>query len=214
MISEKEFRRRKKISDTLKENSYWKGKKLTKKHIQKITENHWDKKDTEDVKKIKEKISEKTKIGMDKPEVKEKLRNQFLGTTLTTEHIQKIKDALNFPEIKKKHIGSYTIEIRKKISDRVKNAFINNPNLREISRRTLTKLMKNKKFRQKSIYSIRNTSPTKPEIVVDNILKKHNLGFEFVGNGKFWINYKNNNFNPDFINKKNKTIISFWLVLA
>ena len=185
--------------------SYWTGRKHSSITKQKIKDSKikYNKEHPE----IYNIISIATKKGMDKPGVKEELRKQFLGVKHTKEHNQKIKDALNLPEVKIKHKNSYTEEVREKISIGVKKSFINNPYLREISRQTLTKLMKSKAFRKKSIYSIRNTSPTKPEIIVDNILKLHSLNFEFVGNSKFWINYKDNNFNPDFINKKDKLII-------
>lgn len=49
--------------------------------------------------------------------------------------------------------------------------------------------------------------PNKPEMVMNNIIKKNNLPFNYVGNGKIWFRNKNNTFNPDFLSKNPKHII-------
>jgi len=54
--------------------------------------------------------------------------------------------------------------------------------------------------------------PNNYEKIIIALNKRYNLGFDFVGNGKFWIG----NINPDFVNKKLKIIIevyhTFWKI--
>jgi very-short-patch-repair endonuclease len=45
--------------------------------------------------------------------------------------------------------------------------------------------------------------PTKPEKVLLEIINKHNLPYEYVGNGKFWIE----KINPDFVNCNGQKVI-------
>lgn len=49
------------------------------------------------------------------------------------------------------------------------------------------------------------THHTKPELIFEQICKKHNLGFHFVGDGQLWIG-KGEKMNPDFIEANGKKI--------
>ena len=65
------------------------------------------------------------------------------------------------------------------------------------------KLWKNPIYRKRQIKLILegiNRSPNKPEKTLINLIKKNNLPFHYVGNGKVIIE----GFNPDFINNNGK----------
>lgn len=49
--------------------------------------------------------------------------------------------------------------------------------------------------------------PTKPERILTFIIEEDKLPFNYVGDGKFWISYNGNSFNPDFLSKDLKYII-------
>ena len=53
------------------------------------------------------------------------------------------------------------------------------------------------RFKENVVY------PTTPESILIGLIKKNNLLYEYVGDGKFWIN----KFNPDFISQTEKLII-------
>jgi len=48
--------------------------------------------------------------------------------------------------------------------------------------------------------------PTKPEIKLDNIIKKYSLPYKYTGDGKFWIKDKKRWINPDFVNTNHEKI--------
>lgn len=77
----------------------------------------------------------------------------------------------------------------------------------------LLKLWKNKKFREERIKinlkSFKFTK-SKPEKFLIKLFKHLKLPYKFVGNGSFWIKFKKFNFNPDFIDIKNKKIIEMF----
>ena len=51
------------------------------------------------------------------------------------------------------------------------------------------------------------THHTKPELIFENICKKHNLPFKYTGEGSFWIGKKGDKqLNPDFIEENGKKI--------
>jgi G:T-mismatch repair DNA endonuclease (very short patch repair protein) len=47
---------------------------------------------------------------------------------------------------------------------------------------------------------------TKPESIFENICKKHNLPFRFVGDGSLWLG----NANPDFIHNTHKVVVEIF----
>ena len=52
-----------------------------------------------------------------------------------------------------------------------------------------------------------NLKPNKPERILNEIVKKNNLPFNYVGDGGIWFKGKNHSFNPDFLSKNPKHII-------
>lgn len=76
---------------------------------------------------------------------------------------------------------------------------------------TYLKKWQDEDYRLKKLKSMRQgllKRPTTPERILINLIKKKNLPFKYVGDGKFWIRGKNFSFNPDFIStKKNYKII-------
>jgi len=100
----------------------------------------------------------------------------------------------------------------------LKNFYKSHPELREKYSKLLKEQNKNPEFRKKALYAIRNTRPTSAEQKVIDIIKKYRLPFEYTGNGKYWICYKSNNFNPDFVCKEKMLIIevfsSYWHTLS
>lgn len=53
----------------------------------------------------------------------------------------------------------------------------------------------------------RHIKPNKPESILLSIIKKNNLPFNYVGDGKIWFENKRGLFNPDFLSKNPKHII-------
>ncbi len=49
--------------------------------------------------------------------------------------------------------------------------------------------------------------PNKPEIFLNNLIKKNNLPFNYTGNGAIWFKGLNHSFNPDFLSKNPRHII-------
>lgn len=126
-------------------------------------------------------------------------------------------------------------EFRKSQSERMK---YNNPskikkNIEKI-RRTLKEkyktgkiispfkyLWKNLEFRKSQIKRMKRggalkarkankLKPNKPEKIIINLIKQHNLNFIYVGNSKKWFKGKTQSFNPDFINEEKKKIIELF----
>ena len=64
----------------------------------------------------------------------------------------------------------------------------------------------NKKSRDKLLKGLKSI-PNKPEIKMINLLKKNNIPFDYVGDGKIWFKGYGHTFNPDFISKSKKRII-------
>lgn len=56
----------------------------------------------------------------------------------------------------------------------------------------------------------RNIRPNKPETVLINLIKKNNLPFNYVGDGKIWFKGQNTIFNPDFLSKNPRHIIEMY----
>jgi len=52
--------------------------------------------------------------------------------------------------------------------------------------------------------------PNKPEKIIINLIKQHNLNFIYVGDNKKWFKGKTQSFNPDFINEDENKIIEFF----
>jgi len=98
----------------------------------------------------------------------------------------------NNPEIEKKRINAMK---------KSPNTIQNNKKLKE----KLSKLMKNGgalKARKGNKFL-----PNKPETILINLIEKHNLPFNYVGDKKIWFKGENHSFNPDFLSKNPRHII-------
>lgn len=70
-------------------------------------------------------------------------------------------------------------------------------------------LWKKKEYRERTLAAQRKgmqLKPNNPERAIINLIEKNNLSFEYVGDGKLWID----RFNPDFINQQKKKIIELF----
>jgi hypothetical protein len=74
----------------------------------------------------------------------------------------------------------------------------------------------NRTKKEKMTNILKNRKPNKTEQFVLNIIKENNLPFEYVGNGKYWIegekgeNGNDELFNPDFLSLDRKKIIEVY----
>jgi len=164
----------------------------------------------EETKKL---ISERTKLAMQKPEVKEHVRLGHLNLSRSKETKIKTSNSMKKWHADNKDTDNY-LQTCKKISVTNKIIF-SQDKYREISRQTMMKLNNDPVFRQKAMFSIKNIEPNKQETKLQNVLDSLNLNsFKYVGNHSFWITYKGYNFNPDFVNNDNMQIIElfgcFW----
>lgn len=143
----------------------------------------------------------KEKIGESNKETYRKGRKQWNNglTKETDERVKKIsirrKDQHNSPttEFKKG-----LIPWNKDTKGIVKAWNKNKPNP------MLIKLNKDPEFQKKRLKGLCK-KPTKPERIVIEIIKKHRLSFDYVGNGSFIIE----NLNPDFVSNKKEIIEVF-----
>ena len=119
-------------------------------------------------------------------------RNPHFGKHPTEETKQKMSAAKKGD--KNYNFGKkLTKDQRQKLSKIQKERFKNNP----IERERLRKKRKQQKI---------PNHHTKPELIFEEICKRNNLDFHYVGDGSLWIG-KNKKLNPDFIEANGKKII-------
>jgi len=83
------------------------------------------------------------------------------------------------------------------------------PEVRKKHKESAIKQWKNKKSRDKLLDGLK-WRPNKPETTMINIIKKNNLPFNYVGDGKIWFRNNFGAFNPDFLSKNPKHIIEIF----
>jgi len=159
-------------------NPPWnKGKHHTEEHKRKISENHskyWKGKTFSD-------------------EHKRKLSEARKGRLLSDEHKRKISESLKNggPWNKGKHLSE---EHKRKVSENNARYWKDKTFLH--SDETKRKIREARKLQRIP------THHTKPELKFEEICKKYNLPYKYVGDGKFWVE----NINPDFVESNGKKI--------
>jgi G:T-mismatch repair DNA endonuclease (very short patch repair protein) len=118
-------------------------------------------------------------LGKKRPEVGEIIRKRLEGIKLTEDHKKKISKTV----IKKELWRYMNTDEAKKNSRLAKKKLWENP----IYRKKQIKLLMKRRLCKR---------PTKPERILIDLIKRNNLPFSYVGNGKIIIE----GFNPDFIN--------------
>jgi len=78
---------------------------------------------------------------------------------------------------------------------------------KSISKNSYFRIINNDEKLTKKRTSALLQKPTKPEKIMIEIIKKNNLPFNYVGNGKIWFKGFKTMFNPDFLSKNPKYII-------
>lgn len=152
----------------------------------------------------RKRISDRTIQSMKDSEIIRKIKTANIGKHQTSESNLKRSNWSKKWHSKNKDTD-IDISRRNKISTKVKEAFRNNPKLREISRANMIKLNQNPMIRKKALFNVRNTSPNHAEQRMNKILE--NTDYQFTGNGSFWVSENGNNFNPDFVDLVNMRII-------
>ncbi len=74
-----------------------------------------------------------------------------------------------------------------------------------ISKKALKRFKEDTEFLKRYKKGV-NRKPNKPETILKDLIKKNDLPFNYVGNGKVWLN----GFNPDFLSKNPKHIIELY----
>lgn len=96
---------------------------------------------------------------------------------------------------------------KQKIGDALRGKLVSEETKRKMSKNN-ARYWKGKKFPKEHAQKIREarkyqpTHHTKPELKFEEICKKYNLPYRYVGDGKFWIE----NINPDFVESNGKKI--------
>ncbi len=102
-------------------------------------------------------------------------------------------------------------ETKKKM--RKPKTIIHRKNLSNSHKISQKKKWQEEEYRTKQLNSIfkgLELKPNKPEKVMIDLIKKNNLPFNYVGDGKIWFRGENNSFNPDFLSKNPKHIIELF----
>ena len=197
----RDYGTKKKISEALKGRIVWnEGKKLSEKHKEKLSEAHKGKKVAEEVKK---KISETLMGKRLTEERKKKISQSLKGRKLSNEWLKKISKTWFKKNSSPWNLGKeHSEETKKKISEAVKGGKWVNDEYRNKMREITKRKWESEDFREKFLNGmIKSTAitPNNLELRMIKIIKNNNFPFDFVGNGRFWINGGKTSYNPDFI---------------
>jgi G:T-mismatch repair DNA endonuclease (very short patch repair protein) len=144
-------------------------------------------------------------------ETRRKLSEALKGKHHSEETRRKMSEAQNGEKHHNygKHLSE---ETRRKLSEVQKGEKNHNfgKHLSEETRRKISEARKGKHFSEETRRKLSDARHhrrfprhhTKPELIFENICKKHNLPFKYTGDGSFWIK----NINPDFVEANSKKI--------
>lgn len=144
------------------------------------------------------KFKEGHKINNGRKQTLEHIKNKS-NSCKGFKHSEKTKEKMSKM---RKGIEPWNKGLTKETDERVKQNGISNSI-------TLKKQWKNLDFKEEKLKKMMssNSKPNGSEKKVIEIIKKHSLPFDYVGNGKFWIRGNGRFFNPDFYSKKYNAII-------
>jgi len=182
-----------KATEKMKKNhvSWIRDGHLTNKHKQKISQSHIGLRHSEETKRKISKLQKGRKLT---EEWKKKIGESGKGRIVSEETRKKIGDA----QRGEKHhfFGRHlTEEHKKKISIGNRGKIISLEQRKAISKKIKEKYKNDFEFLMKK-YTGLNQKPNNKEKIIFDLIKMYNLHYEYVGNGKFWIDGKN----PDFVN--------------
>lgn len=158
-------------------DSYWYGKKLSKKHKKKMSESA--------------KKPRRIRISIENlPKNQTGINHPFYGK----HHTEETKEKLRLANIGKKHskeiIEKRALSLRGKPRSKwVKKKISESHKGKRLSEKTKQKI---REARKKQVFP---KNKTQPELKISKIIDKYNLPIKYVGNGSYWIG----KINPDFI---------------